>query len=111
MLTAGDHELLDGQHGKAAQAAMQIVLRMAALQGAKDLLDIAQAHIDGCIYTGPASLRFARQLADWGGKVKVPTTLNSISVDHRRWRELGVDKAFGEPAAALGDATWRWARR
>lgn len=103
-LTAGDHELLDGQHGKAAQAAMQIVLRMAALQGAKDLLDIAQAHIDGCIYTGPASLRFARQLADWGGKVKVPTTLNSISVDHRRWRELGVDKAFGEPAAALGDA-------
>ncbi|MBG6288325.1 aconitase family protein [Pseudomonas nitroreducens] len=104
VLTAGDHELLDGQHGKAAQAAMQIVLRMAALQGAKDLLDIAQAHIDGCIYTGPASLRFARQLADWGGKVKVPTTLNSISVDHRRWRELGVDKAFGEPAAALGDA-------
>lgn len=103
-LNAGDHELLDGKHGKAAQAAMQIVLRMAALQGAKDLLDIAQAHIDGCIYTGPASLRFARQLADWGGKVKVPTTLNSISVDHRRWRELGVDKAFGEPAAALGDA-------
>lgn len=103
-LNAGDHELLDGKHGKAAQAAMQIVLRMAALQGAKDLLDVAQAHIDGCIYTGPASLRFARQLADWGGKVKVPTTLNSISVDHRRWRELGVDKAFGEPAAALGDA-------
>lgn len=103
-LNAGDHELLDGKHGKAAQAAMQIVLRMAALQGAQDLLDVAQAHIDGCIYTGPASLRFARQLADWGGKVKVPTTLNSISVDHRRWRELGVDKAFGEPAAALGDA-------
>lgn len=103
-LTAGDHALLDGTHGKAAQAAMQIVLRMAALQGAKDLLDVAQAHIDGCIYTGPASLRFARQLADWGGQVKVPTTLNSISVDHRRWRELGVDTAFGEPAAALGDA-------
>lgn len=103
-LTAADHERLDGQHGKAAQAAMQIVLRMAALQGAKDLLDVAQAHIDGCIYTGPASLRFARQLADWGGQVKVPTTLNSISVDHRRWRELGVEQAFGEPAAALGDA-------
>ncbi len=103
-LTAGDYALLDGTHGKAAQAAMQIVLRMAALQGAKDLLDVAQAHIDGCIYTGPASLRFARQLADWGGQVKVPTTLNSISVDHRRWRELGVDTAFGEPAAALGDA-------
>src|SRR5690606_15440457 len=68
------------------------------------LLDITQAHIDGCIYTGPASLRFARQLADWGGRVKVPTTLNSISVDQRRWRQLGVDVAFGEPASQLADA-------
>jgi len=103
-LDADDRALLDGQHGKAAQAAMQILLRMAALQGAKDLLDVTQAHIDGCIYTGPASLRFARQLVEWGAKVRVPTTLNSISVDHRRWRELGVDKDFGEPASAVGDA-------
>lgn len=103
-LDADDRALLDGAHGKAAQAAMQILLRMAALQGAKDLLDVTQAHIDGCIYTGPASLRFARQLVEWGAKVRVPTTLNSISVDHRRWRELGVDKDFGEPASAVGDA-------
>ncbi|WP_243434549.1 aconitase X [Pseudomonas sp. 30_B] len=103
-LDTDDRALLDGAHGKAAQAAMQILLRMAALQGAKDLLDVTQAHIDGCIYTGPASLRFARQLVEWGAKVRVPTTLNSISVDHRRWRELGVDKDFGEPASAVGDA-------
>ena len=83
---------------------MQIVLRMAALQGATALLDITQAHIDGCIYTGPASLRFAEQLVQWGAKVRVPTTLNSISVDQRRWRELGIDPALGVPASALGDA-------
>jgi predicted aconitase len=34
----------------------------------------------------------------------VPTTLNSISVDHRRWRVQGIDPAFGEPASQLGDA-------
>ncbi|MFY0727441.1 aconitase X [Pseudomonas sp. NFX15] len=103
-LTEHDQALLDGRHGKAAQMAMQIVLRMAELQGADHLVDVTQAHIDGCIYTGPASLRFAEQLVQWGAKVRVPTTLNSISVDQRRWRELGIDPALGEPASALGDA-------
>ena len=83
---------------------MQLVLRMAELQGASELLDVTQAHIDGCIYTGPASLRFAEQLVAWGARVRVQTTLNSISVDQRRWRALGIDAAFGEPASALGDA-------
>lgn len=103
-LSEFDQALLDGAYGKAAQVAMGIVLRMAELQGATELLDISQAHIDGCIYTGPASLRFARQLVDWDAQVRVPTTLNSISVDKRRWRELGVDPALGEPASQLGDA-------
>ncbi|WP_130871521.1 MULTISPECIES: aconitase X [Pseudomonas] len=103
-LTAHDRALLDGSQGKAAQVAMQIVLRMAHIQGAKYLVDITQAHIDGCIYTGPASLRFAQLLVAWGAKVRVPTTLNSISVDQRRWRELGIDPALGVPASALGDA-------
>ena len=103
-LTETDQALLEGAHGKAAQVAMHIVLRMAELQGARSLVDVTQAHIDGCIYTGPASLRFAQQLVQWGATVRVPTTLNSISVDQRRWRELGIDPALGEPASALGDA-------
>lgn len=103
-LDSHDQALLDGTHGKAAQVAMEIVLRMARLQGAQRLVDVTQAHIDGCIYTGPASLRFAKQLVQWGAKVRIPTTLNSISVDQRRWRELGIDPTLGEPASALGDA-------
>jgi predicted aconitase/predicted aconitase with swiveling domain len=103
-LSEFDHALLDGTHGKAAQMAMQIVLRLAELQGAQRLIDVSQAHIDGCIYTGPASLRFAQQLVQWGAKVRIPTTLNSISVDQRRWRELGIDPLLGEPASAVGDA-------
>ena len=103
-LTAQDQDMLAGGQGKARQVAMQIVLRMARLQGATELIDIVQAHIDGCIYTGAASLRFAQQLCAWGAQVKVPTTLNSISVDQRRWRALGIDPGFGEAASALGQA-------
>ena len=47
---------------------------------------------------------YKRQLVAWGARVRVQTTLNSISVDQRRWRALGIDAAFGEPASALGDA-------
>ncbi|MGP9823673.1 cis-3-hydroxy-L-proline dehydratase [Ectopseudomonas khazarica] len=102
-LDAGDRALLAGEQGRAAQVAMQLLVRMAELQGASALLDISQAHIDGCIYTGSASLCFAQQLLDWGARVRVPTTLNAISVDQRQWRALGVDPTFGEPASRLGD--------
>jgi predicted aconitase/predicted aconitase with swiveling domain len=98
-----DQEILDGSHGKAAQVAMSITLRMANLQGASKLINVTQAHIDGCIYTGPASLRFAEKLRDLGARVRVPTTLNSISVDQRRWRDMGVKTELGEPSSALAD--------
>jgi predicted aconitase/predicted aconitase with swiveling domain len=103
-LTAGDRDLIAGKHGPAAAVAMRILMRVAEMQGARELLDVSQAHIDGCIYTGPASLRFARHLVALGAKVRVPTTLNAISVDRRRWRELGIDALLGEPADALGQA-------
>ena len=99
-----DEEMLAGRFGKACEVAMRLLVAMAELQGAERLTDVAQVHIDGCIYTGPAGLRFAQMLVEMGGRVRVPTTLNAISVDRRRWRELGVDPDFGEPASALADA-------
>jgi len=103
-LSASDRAMLDGQSGKACQVAMQIILQMARIQGASELIDVTQAHIDGCIYTGPASLRFAQQLCEWGAKVVVPTSLNAVSVDQRRWRSQGIRPELGEPASALAQA-------
>lgn len=103
-LSENDQAVLDGKEGKARQVAMQIILSIAEIQGASQLIDVKQAHIDGCIYTGPASLRFAKQLCEWGAKVKIFTSLNSISVDQRRWRSQGVDPLFGEPASELASS-------
>jgi predicted aconitase/predicted aconitase with swiveling domain len=103
-LDAIDEAFLSGQHGKAAQVAMRLLLRMAAVQEAEAFIDVSQVHIDGCIYTGSASLRFAQMLVEWGAHVRVPTTLNSISVDKRRWRAQGVAEDLGAPASALADA-------
>lgn len=103
-LTDRDQAILAGERGEAAAVAMRIVLRMAALEGARELIDITRAHIDGCIYTGPGGLAFAEKLRDLGGRVVVPTTLNAISVDHRRWQVQGVPEALGRSAAAVADA-------
>lgn len=60
-----------------------------------------QAHIDGCTYIGPASLQFAQKFLEWNAKVKVPTTLNAISVDLARKDE--VPPELGGPAASLAE--------
>ncbi|QEN85546.1 DUF521 domain-containing protein [Labrys sp. KNU-23] len=103
-LTEADHAMLDGRDGPAAQQAMRIICAMAAQQGAQGLVDVTQGHIDGCIYASPANLTFAEKMAEMGARVRVPTTMNAISVDHANWREQGVPPAFGAPAACLADA-------
>lgn len=103
-LTPPDEEMLNGTHGKAAQVAMRVILRTAQITGVTNLINVTQAHIDCCIYTGPATLRFAQQLRAWGAKVRIPTTLNAISIDQRLWRRQGIDPALGEPSEHLAQA-------
>ena len=92
-LTEGDRAMLDGQEGPARQIAMRIILAMAKLQGADRLIDLSQCHLDCCIYTGPVSVAIAERMRDLGARVKVPTTLNAISIDRNQWRMLGIPEA------------------
>lgn len=103
-LTDDDRAMLEGRDGIAARQAMRIIVAMAAQQGASTLVDVTQGHIDGCIYASPANLTFAEKMADMGGKVRVPSTMNAISVDKANWRAQGVPEDFGDPAARLADA-------
>lgn len=103
-LTPDDRAMLEGADGTATALAMRIVCAMAAQQGAERLVDVTQAHIDGCIYASPANLTFAERMASLGARVRVPTTMNAISVDHANWRAQGVPPDFGRPAQRLADA-------
>src|SRR5579884_1474248 len=85
-LSDEERAMFAGEHGPALRLAMRILARMAPLYGARALLSVARAHIDGCIYEGDAGLEFAERLADLGGHVRVPTTLNVISLDRAHWR-------------------------
>jgi hypothetical protein len=89
VLTDADRAMLAGDEGPARRWAMAIIIAMAGVMEAEQLIDITHAHLDCCIHTGPASVAIIERLAAMGARVKVPTTLNAISIDRGRWRELG----------------------
>jgi hypothetical protein len=98
-LTQRDRDLLDGVHGEAARFAMSIVVRMAGVYGAGELMDISQAHIDSTIYLGDATLEFAERLAAMGARVAVPTSLNVSGVDECGWKDWAVSPDWAAKAA------------
>ncbi len=103
-LTPADTSMLEGDHGPAVQIAMRILVEMAEISGAERLLDITGAHIDSCLFHGIAGLEFARRLADAGGRVVVPTTLNVSSLDLIHPELFKGDDETKANAAALMDA-------
>jgi len=80
-LSDRDTAMLGGEFGEAVRIALELVVAAGEAMGAGELLDISGAHIDGCLYHGVAGLDFAKVLADAGGEVAVPTTLNVSSLD------------------------------
>jgi len=80
-LDAIDKALLGGEFGPAAQRAMRLLQRYGEAFRAPRFIDIASAHIDGCLYHGPSGLDFARSFLEPGARVRVPTTLNVMAVD------------------------------
>ena len=105
-LTLSEHErgILAGDEGPAAALAMRILARMAPLYGADRFIEVTRAHIDGIVYEGNAGLAFAERLADLGGTVRIPTSLNVMSMDRTNWRQLGQDPTFAMNARRLGNA-------
>ena len=92
-LTDDDTRYLRGERGTGAALAMRVVLAVAASMGASRLVDIENAHVDGCLYVGSVSIDFAQALVDGGARVSVPTTLNVGSIDllhPRNWN--GTDE-------------------
>jgi hypothetical protein len=82
-LSAEDEAMLSGAQGPARALAMGVILSMARLSGARELISVTRAHLDCCIHTGPASVLIAEQIASLGGRFAVPTTLNAVSADLR----------------------------
>jgi predicted aconitase len=102
--TTDEQAMLDGHNGPATQLAMRMVVALAQMVGAQRLLPVTSAHIDSCLFHGQAGLDFARRLADDGGQVVVPTTLNVSSLDLRHPDLVRLPTDEHRDARALMDA-------
>src|SRR5438477_1613359 len=98
-LSDRDRAMANGDGGPAQALAMSILVRMADLDGARELLDITQAHIDSTIYLGDATLEFAERLSSLGARVAVPTSLNVSGVDECGWQDWAVSPEWAAKAA------------
>ncbi len=103
-LSSRDKAMLEGRHGEAVRMAMAIVVKMAAVEGAEELMDVTRAHIDGALYQGDASLDFAETFVRLGAKVAIPTTLNIGSLDEQGWRAYPVPEEFAAKAGRIMQA-------
>lgn len=75
-LAAAEREIAAGAQGEGAAMAMRIVAETARLMGARRLVPIASAHIDGALYHGDSGTLFAERLVEGGARVGVRATLN-----------------------------------
>lgn len=103
-LEAIDKALLAGEFGPAAQRAMQLLQRYGEALGARRFIDIASAHIDGCLYHGPSGLDFVRSFLGSNARVRVPTSLNVMAIDLVHPERFEAPAALADDQRALLDA-------
>ncbi len=108
-LTPEQQSMLAGDHGHAAQTAMQILAALGKIYEAKRTLPVRSVQIAGVSYDnlGEAGLDWLTEMADGGGKVRVSTTLNPAGMDLENWQALGIPADFAGKQLRVIDAFTR----
>ncbi|MGI9524389.1 MAG: aconitase X [Hyphomicrobiaceae bacterium] len=100
-MTSRDRAAHCGELGPGVALAMNVLCEFAQAVGARQLIDITSAHIDGCIYHGKVNLDFVERLGAGGARVAVPTTLNVGSLDLIHPELMRVPEEVASPARKL----------
>jgi predicted aconitase len=106
MLTLEEQAFLAGEHGPGVRRAMEIVVALARIYGAADLVPIRHAQIAGVSYKnlGDAGVAFLHDWAAEGARVRVPTTLNPMGMERTRWQTWGIAESFAGPQLRVIEA-------
>ncbi len=97
-LTPEEQRMLAGGHGRATQKAMQILVALGKIYGARRMIPVTSVQIAGVSYDnlGEAGLQFLAEMAEGGGKVQVPAMLNPAGMDIENWQALGIPVGFAQ---------------
>jgi predicted aconitase len=105
-LTTEEQTILNGEQGRSAQKAMEILTALGKIYGAERLVQVTSVQISGVSYAnlGEAGLNFLAEMADGGGRARVLTTLNPAGMDIENWQVLGISEEFAENQTRVLDA-------
>ncbi len=104
-LTPQEERILKGEEGHGKRKAIEILVALGEIYGAKRLIPIASAQVSGASFKtiGDAGIKF---LEDFSSEVRVSVraSLNPLGLDLRRWRSMGVDPEFYSKQARIVSA-------
>ncbi len=86
-LTTEEQRMLDGEHGRATQKAMEILAALGTIYGAERMVPVTSVQISGVSYDnlGEAGLHFLSEMADGGGQ---DTCVHDVESGRDGHREL-----------------------
>jgi len=88
-----EERILAGEQGETRQMMMEILVALGKVFGAEHLIPIRSAQVSGASFKtiGEAGLEW---LSGLDARVAVPTVLNPVGMDRKRWREMGIPEGF-----------------
>jgi predicted aconitase len=94
-LTPEEQDMAAGKYGKATQKAMEILITLGEIYGAKRLIDITSVQVAGVSYANlnEPGLEWLADMAK-DGRVRVFTTLNPAGMDLEEWKKLAISEEF-----------------
>ncbi len=105
-LTSEEKAMLAGDFGPGVKRAMEIIVALGKIYGARELVVVQSVQVAGVSYKnlGDAGSEFLQEWAKQGVRVCVPTTLNPAGMDLTHWRELGISEEFAHKQLAVIEA-------
>ncbi|MFX1512538.1 MAG: aconitase X catalytic domain-containing protein [Promethearchaeota archaeon] len=104
-LTPEEQDMADGKYGNATQKAMEILVTLGEIYGAKRLIPVTSVQIAGVSYANlnEPGLEWLAEMAK-DGEVRVFTTLNPAGMDLEEWKKLGISEDFAKNQLRVVDA-------
>lgn len=112
-LTPEEEAMLQGAQGPGVRRAMEMVVALGRIYGARRLVPVESVQVSGVSYKnlGEAGLEFLQAWAEEGARARVPAFLNPAGMDMERWAALGIPEEFARRQQVVVEAFRRLAVR
>ena len=108
-LTDYEQSLLNGDYCGEARQLMTIMLKVAEINQATELVNVKHVMIGNTgmlSVAGKTGINFLTRLAESGIKFKVPTFTNVVSMEVEQWRQMGIPEEYAKKQL-MGIEAWR----